>query len=73
MFTNFAVYLSEINNEYRGMILLGSKIDVEKNICDAIYLCNLFLYSIMYYVMLTICIVPFSGQVQANEKDYLLI
>ena len=57
MFTNFAVYLSEFNNEYREMILLGSKIDVEKNTFNAIYLCNLFLYSIMYYVMLTICIV----------------
>ena len=57
MFTNFAVYLSEFNNEYRGMILLGSNINVEKNIFDTIYLCNLFLYSIMHYVMLTICIV----------------
>ena len=70
MFTNFAVYLSEFNNEYRGMILLGSNINVEKNIFDTIYLCNLFLYSIMYYVMLTICIVR---SLQANEKDYLLI
>lgn len=34
MFTNFAVYLSEFSNEYRGMILLGSKIDVEKNTFD---------------------------------------
>ena len=57
MFTNFAVYLSEFNYEYRGMILLGSKIDVEKNTFNAIYLCNLFLYSNMYYVMLPICIV----------------
>ena len=56
MFTNFAVYLSEFNNEYREMILLGSKIDVEKNTFDAIYFKNVFLYSFMYYVMLTICI-----------------
>ena len=56
MFTNFAVYLSEFNYEYRGMILLGSKIDVEKNTFDAIYFKNVFLYSI-YHFMLTICIV----------------